>query len=96
MQRHSDTWELSFWHHLAVNGLGGVFILAAFFEFWVYGVLASIVAALGAAAVVAIIVWRVIRARALGEPERYACPRCLRVFGVRQLRCRLERENHAL
>jgi hypothetical protein len=50
---------------------------------------AVLTATVAASAVSLLVAWRIARFRAADHFERFACPRCLRVFPIRELQSKL-------
>ena len=99
LQGYPASEEISVGCYLAFELLGWSVFALVLWALWAYEV-ALIVAILAFLAAVIAVAWRLYarhRAREAVNPSRYSCPKCLRVFGARQLESRaLSGHNHAL
>jgi hypothetical protein len=80
LRAYDGAWDFSFQGHLWLQLAGAVVFGVVLLALARYEVVGVLFATLAAAGVTAYIAWRVARARAANQPERYSCPKCLRLF----------------
>jgi predicted RNA-binding Zn-ribbon protein involved in translation (DUF1610 family) len=89
LREHDESWDFSLGEHFALQLIGWPVFVVVLYAFYAHDVDGVIVAALVASTVSIFITWRVARARKADQPERFSCPKCLRVFAGRALRTKL-------
>ena len=72
--------------HVAALLIGWPVFILVLYALDAYGVGGVIVASVAASGGGALVMWHIVRARTFNQPERYSCPKCLRVFAGGKLR----------
>ena len=86
LQTHDASGDFSLGGHVALQLIGWPVFVLVLYALHAYGVGGVFVASVAASGVSAFVMWRIVRARAANQPERYSCPKCLRVFAGGELR----------